>query len=392
MYIIFARTTIPLTPGQLVVAIVRDNQMPTLIQLLPIDTPFRSFIITYYVYVLGILISFIILFQGFGFVDITYPAYLSMIIDHHSSGIPADKGYLLEGLLGDLIGIFYLLLGFSPPTAMIMWWSTGIILLSLVVMMSVKYRVIDLVDLILLVAFSRLVDTLALWTPKFDPYLVAALILSANKNKPAAITGVGIAAFLHPSIAIVSTVGVVILRAAFEKIWFVEAVIIVLLMAAIDLYLFHHFLPSLYNRAEYVNREVYTLIMTSVRWGPVAFMGSIIVPFLMMSYFKTLPKSPCAYCSGLLILWIILVVTLSCVLSFDHTRVSCLLTVAPTIVFLRSTQWRDEQQKHEFIVVFAVFFLARIVIPHVQGLGLNLGAWGSVFRVFHVWPDVWRGV
>ena len=365
--------------------------MPSSIQLPPIDTPFRSFIIRYYVYIFILIISFIVLFQGFAFIDINYPAYLSMIIDHHSSDIPAYQGYLLEGLLGDLIGIFYLLLGFSPSTAMIMWWCTGIIVLSLVIMMSVKYSSVDLADVILLVAFSRVVDTLSLWFPKFDPYLIAMLILSTYKNKLIAITGIGIAAFLHPSVTIVSTVGVVIIRAAFEKIWFIEAVIIALLLAAIDLYLFHHFLPSLSSRAEEVNRLSYPLILSSIRWGPIAFITSIAVPFCMMSYFKTL-QMPEAYFRNLIIFWLMLVIMLSCVFSFDRTRVSCLLTVAPTIVFLRSTQWRDKQQKHECTVVFAVFVLARIVIPHVQGLGITLGAWGSVFRAFRVWPDVWRGV
>jgi hypothetical protein len=356
---------------------------PTFTRLLPIDACFVSFLATYSIPIIVAVISLITLLQGFRVSDADYPYLLSMIIDNNISSIPATKGFLLEGILGDLIGIFFILLGFPPPIAMIMWWSAGIILLSLAIVMTVRSECIDVVSVILLLAFSRIVDTLLLWFPKFDSYLIAALILSANRNKAIAVTGVGIAAFLHPHVAIVSTAGVVILRGAVEKIWFVEAIIIALVMAAVDLYLFHYFFPSLENRAQYIGviSMLHELIREGIRWGVVAFISSIVVPFFMMAYFGSLQPISYTYWSSVpLILWTLLVVFLSCFLTFDHTRVSCLLTIAPTIVFLRSLKWRNEQQNHGLIVTFAMFCLTRMVIPHVYGNGIRLVEWEELWH------------
>src|SRR5690242_16865763 len=87
----------------------------------------------------------------------------------------------------------------------------------------------------------------------------------------------------------------------------------------------------------------------------------------MMAYFGSLQRIPYKYVTAI-ILWILLVGMLSCVLTLDHTRVSCLLTVAPTIVFLRALSWCDERQNHVFILTFASFGLMRTVIPHVYGV------------------------
>ena len=202
----------------------------------------------YCVPIILVVVFGIIFIQGFRYFDIDYPAYFSMIINNDRFSIPVYKGFLLEGVLGDFIGILFLWLGLSLDTAMIMWWFTGLILLSIVIYVSIRNESTDLVAIVLLIVFSRIVDTLLMWFPKFDSYLMAALIVSAMRNKVAAIMGIGIAALFHPFVTLISTAGVVIFRVAFERIWFVEAIVFASLMATVDLYLFHHF-PSIFRRS-----------------------------------------------------------------------------------------------------------------------------------------------
>jgi hypothetical protein len=359
---------------------------------LPIDDySFPSFIATYSAPIVILFVSLITLIQGFRYRDLSYPVYFSMILHHDRFSIPVDESHLLEGLLGDFIGIFFLWLGLSPDTAMIMWWCMGLILLSLVIYVSIKYESVDIVDIVLLLVFSRVVDTLLMWFPKFDSYLMAALILSASRNKLLAITGIGIAALFHPFVTLISTAGIVIFRAAFERIWFIEGIVFASLMATIDLYLFHQFLPSLQNRYTTVFATIssfYDTMRLSGRWGVIAFISSIIVPFLMMAYFGSLQRIPYKYVTAI-ILWILLVGVLSSVF-FDHTRDSCLLMVAPMIVFLRALSWCDERQNHMFILTFAIFGLIRTVIPHVAQDGILLAQWSGEWSMLHfLWRWIW---
>jgi hypothetical protein len=133
-------------------------------RLLPIDDhSFPSFITTYSVPIIILFVALIIFNQGFRYRDLSYPVYFSMILHHDRFSIPVDESHLLEGVLGDFIGIFFVWLGLSQDTAMIRWWSTGLILLSLVIYISIKSRSVDIVAMVLLLVFSRMVDTLLMW-------------------------------------------------------------------------------------------------------------------------------------------------------------------------------------------------------------------------------------
>jgi len=226
-----------------------------------------------------------------------------------------------------------------------------------------------------------------MWFPKFDSYLMAALILSANKNKAVALTGIGISGLLHPFVALISAAGVFICRAAFERVCFVEAIVAAAVTVSVDLYLFYHCFPHLHGRMAFFSTlsTIYSIAVGSRSSGAIAFISGIIVPFLMMAYFGSLQQISYKHV-GAILLWVLLVGMVSCVLTLDHTRVACLLLLAPTIVFLRALSWRDGPDDRSFVVTFAIFCVMRTVIPHVDIQGPLLAQW----TMFHLaWGWIW---
>lgn len=356
-------------------------------QLLTMSRSFHPFFTKYYILLLVLIISAIVFSQGWRVPDPDYPRDLQLLTHLHAS-VPAYKGYLFEGLLGDLIGMLYLSFGIAPAIAQYLWWATGITLLIIVLATKVRYGSLDVIDLLLLVTFTRLIDTLSLFVGKFDPFLIAALVMSSNKNTITAIIGVMVAALLHPFVTILSTIGIVIVRATFEHRWFYSAVVAALIVSAIDLALFHYLFPSLSNRGQFINDYLYSILKLGARWGFITFVGSILVPFLMCAYFKNIRPVPNKRYGFLLAAWLLTIVILPCLLTSDHTRVACLLTFAPAIVFLQSQQWRDARGRgdSDLTLVFVVFFAARVVIPHVDYEGLQLaGGCTRCFPVAAIW-------
>jgi hypothetical protein len=322
-----------------------------------------------------LLIGIILFSQGIRHTDADYPELFNLLIHFDGSQINPQRGFLLEGLLGDLIGILYLSVDLKATIAQHLWWITGVILLIIILVLNLRNKSIDAFDLILIVAFTRLIDTLSLWEGKFDPFLLSALILSSSNRHKIALSGIVLASFFHPFLAIISTAGVVVTRAAFEGFWFRSAIVAVLISSFLDLTLFHLIFPMLPGRVGYMTTSLSLLLNNAMQWGFSTFVGSIIVPFMMLAYFKEWePIRDKHYQILLLIAWTLLVAILSCILTLDHTRVSCLLTIAPAMVFLRSRRQTSiiNSKEGNASLVFVIFLLARLVIPHIAGSGTFL--------------------
>ena len=133
-----------------------------------------------------IICSLIVFFQGMRFIDVDYPYIFSAMLSSNISSIDPMKGYLVEGILEDLIGVSYVAMGFKPLTTQLLWWISGLVLLVIVVAYSINDRSILYFDLVLIVAFSRVIDTLSAWVGKFDPFLLSFLVLTANKQRAVA--------------------------------------------------------------------------------------------------------------------------------------------------------------------------------------------------------------
>src|SRR5581483_4937499 len=98
--------------------------------------------------------------------------------------------------------------------------------------------------LLLVVAFSRLPDTLSLWIGKMDPFLFAFLVLSVNRNRAVATTAAILAAFCNPMAAVISSVGVACAQAANGRPVAILALILTVAAAQIDLLGFHLLFPE----------------------------------------------------------------------------------------------------------------------------------------------------
>jgi hypothetical protein len=324
----------------------------------------------------AILIISIVVSQGISFSDSEYPTLLTMAMSGHGSSIDPQKGFLLEGLLGDGIGMLFLSLGLTATFAPSVWWLFGVVLLTIVLIWQVERGSLNPLDLLIMIAFSRMVDTLALFVGKFDPFLLAFLALSTDKNRILSGLGLILSAFLHPFVAIVSAAGIVVLRGAFDGVWLRYAMPAVLISAVVDLGLFKSLFPTMDNRGNYLSDKLDGVLLSGFHWGLVTFVASLVVPFLMLTYFKAGRPIPDKRHGILLMIWVSTVVLLSCLITFDHTRVSCLLTFAPALVYLRSRPWRevdDPEGTRLCLLALITFFLARLVIPHVVGGGLLFG-------------------
>ena len=103
-----------------------------------------------------IVCTSVILFQGLRFSDSDYPNLLAALFSPGASSIPPTKGYLLEGLLGDVIGLAYLSVGLRGLAAQFAWWISGLALPAAVIAYSIENRSTSIVDVVLIVAFTPL--------------------------------------------------------------------------------------------------------------------------------------------------------------------------------------------------------------------------------------------
>jgi hypothetical protein len=331
-----------------------------------------------YPYAVIVIICFlIILFQGLRFSDSDYPGIFKIMLSSNISLIDPTKGYLVEGIIQDLIGISYTAMGFTPLTTQLLWWISGLVLIVIVVAFSINNGSISCSDLVLIVAFSRVIDTLSLWVGKFDPFLLSFLILTANKNRKVALAGIVLAGLSHPIVAVISTAGVVLIETAFVGIWFRAGIVAALSAALVDAALFHYFFPSLLSRSGMLWMWAPGILSNSAHWGLIALLSSILVPFLSIQHFKPPLRFVANANAILLVSWIFLVVIISCVAVLDHTRVACLLTIAPLIVLLRSQNSRNDTTSvtPDFSKFFVILLLSRLVIPHIAERGPH---WGTL--------------
>src|SRR5262249_21688899 len=214
-----------------------------------------------------IICCLIVFFQGLQFSDLDYPHIFDAMLSSNISSIAPTKGYFVECILEDLIGVSYVAMGFKPLTTQLLWWISGLVLLVIVVAYSINDRSISYSDLVLIVAFSRVIDTLSVWVGKFDPFLLSFLILTANKQRRVALVGIVLAGLSHPILAVISTAGVVLIEVAFVGIRFPTAIVAVLSSALLDAGLFHYFFPSLLSRPGLVWTRASEHLSHGIHWG-----------------------------------------------------------------------------------------------------------------------------
>jgi len=317
------------------------------------------------------LLALIVAFQGLRRCDIDLAQYFYSIDHGRPFQLQPSHAFLLEGILADCIGLMF---GWAP----ILWSVVGIVLLAFTFRSSLRNNTISLYSLILVLAFSRLPDTLGQWVGKLDPFLFCFLLLSVNRNRAVSMAGTALAAFCAPVGAVISAIGVKCVYAASGTDDKQPRVYIAALAAAADLILFKIIFGNRQSRFEYIAGELPRLARNGLSYGALTLLASIIVPLITIFCFVR-PPAIRGRRSAMLAGWFCFVVILSCLLTLDHTRVATMLLFAPLMALLQVSERREFPATREFkALLFGAFLAARLVIPHIDETGPHILSWDNL--------------
>lgn len=316
---------------------------------------------------LALLALPVVLIDGVRSMDADLPGFLADLA-RGSVAVPAERGFLLEGLLTDGVGAGLARLGVPLDALALAWWGLGLLLLIAVLALSLRRGELAFRDLLLVVAFSHLVDTLALWVGKFDPWLMAFLVLSAWRAPAPALAGAVLAAACHPILAVLSTAGVVAVDLALDRRFRWTQAVAVAVAAGADLAVVHRVVPGLVDRAGYAENLATGILHDAALLALPTLVSAALVPFALVRRFA----GPFGYGGRLgaapLAAWAAVVLVVGCVATLDHTRVLCLLTLAPALAFLRH-QGRGPAMERWDWGLFALLLLCRLALVHIDGDG-----------------------
>ena len=233
---------------------------------------------------LALLALPVVLVDGVRSMDADLPGFLAGLA-RGGAAVPAERGFLLEGLLTDGVGAGLARLGVPLGALALAWWGLGLLLLAAVLALSLRRGELAFRDLLLLVAFSHLVDTLALWVGKFDPWLMAFLVLSAWRAPAPALAGSVLAAACHPILAVLSTAGVAAVDFALERrIRWAQAVAVAVAAGA-DLAVVHRVVPGLVDRTGYAENLATGLLHDAALLALPTLVSAALVPFALVRHF-----------------------------------------------------------------------------------------------------------
>lgn len=320
---------------------------------------------------LFVLAALVMLFQGFRIVDPDLPVMFRAIDAGHAAALPPDRGFLLEGVLNDVVGIFITRHVPSDLAAALTWSAAGLAALVAALALSLYDGSISPLSVVLVFAFSRTLDTIYMWIGKFDPFLIAFLILSINKRQAVAFVATLLACLSHPMAPTFSALGVFAVRGAILREWRWLNVAGAAIGYLVDSTIFHQWLPTLHSRVAYAADSAKHLMTNTIRWGPQSLAASVVLPvgsLCLIAWRRWAPSDPRFLA---LVGWLLLVVLTSCVLTLDHTRVAALIMLAPMLVYMNLSEdvIARSELKAQRAAAVALLFAARLVVPHFDSLG-----------------------
>ncbi len=326
---------------------------------------------------LSALVLSIVLVTGIRSLDQDLPGYLIDIARDRVPAVPPGRGFLLEGLLGDGIGVGLAWAGLGRDLLRVGWWAGGLAILCWVVVGSVRTRVLSFPHLALLVAFSHVVDTLGLYVGKLDPLLLGLLIASTWPARGVAAFASALAALCNPLLALMSSAGVFAVGNALDgrRRWL--PVLAASAAAAVDLAIVHRLFPVLVDRSGYVAAQLPALLRSAAAFGLPALLSAAVLPFLQIWFLSGRFRFGTGLGRAVLAVWAAGAALVACVLTYDHTRVLSLLCIAPCIAFLRrqGDPAPFEEATGRAWGMFAILFATRLLVPHIEGDGYLLNAW-----------------
>jgi len=306
--------------------------------------------------------------QGVRAVDPELPVYFQGIIHHQAHGLPVWKGYLVEGLAQDGIAWLFALLPMPPGAVLRIWWVGGLCIFAASLWISARDGSISTRTLLVIVLFSRLIDTLAMDIGKLDPFLMAFLVLSINRSPRLALIGAVLAGFCHPYAALLSAAGVFCINLAMARPARLAPVIATAASGVIDVPVFKLIFPGLTGRTGFILEFLQEILKSALYFGMLAFLAAFVIPLVSIIRAVGQPEFKNRLAAGAIVAWFLVSAILACVAAADHTRVAVLVTLAPAMTLIEAIR-RGEDPDGPWRVgapTLALLFAARLVIPHVD--------------------------
>ena len=324
------------------------------------------------------LFSLILLATGFRTVDKAFPKYFADVARGIKPALSAHQGFLLEGLLGDLIAYIFGLLNTPPAYSVWLWWILGNCAIALSLRLGWRDGSFSARSILIVCVFLRVTDA-ALWIGKTDTFLIAALVLSANRRRPLCLAGSVLASFLHPFVSLVSAAGVVIMRYIEDDVVDISVILTVLLGSSIDVVLFHSIFPEFQGRTTYFINDLAPILVSGLDWGIPSFLVDIVFPIFALFTIAGGPDRYPKYGGGAAVVWIVGTGLLTSFLVLDHTRDASLCTIAASLVFMRGRDVVPDGPKTGTLTLIGLtLMLSRVAMPHYDAVGPETFRWDAL--------------
>jgi hypothetical protein len=329
-----------------------------------------------------LVVFLIVCVAGVETADANLVIYLREIIANGKPVLPPTDGFLLEGLLQDAVGVGFTFALPHSATSIQLAWAIGLFCAAGALAFSIWDRSIDVTVAFLAVAFTRIVDTCFLWIGKLDPFLFTFLILTVNRRPWVATLAGGLAAFCHPTAAVISTLGVNAITYWTERRvnWLQVAATIV--CAAADIVIVKHVFPSVSTRTDLFGTQAWLLIDNGVEYGIWGAVIGIVLPVLAALCFLRSKPIKLDLGSAPALLWLVGAFLIAAMVTLDHTRVATLLVFVPFLAWLNHAFRSSEAAGAPLpLQLFGALFLTRLFVPHVAMEGAKIFEYEQVLRM-----------
>jgi hypothetical protein len=334
------------------------------------------------------LVAFLqLLFAGSRIADWDLTSTFVAMSQGQDPGLKPGKQFLLEGLLPNSVGMGYASLGLRGAALLLATWLTGMLAFLAALAVYCWRDPVRRGWLLLLVAFTHMVDTLSLWQGRTDAYVLACIVvgvLSTSGLLRAA--AFALACFCHPPIALIAFAGVAVLRWHKGERLDRAALLVVPLAFILTQILIAVWFPGIRNRAGFMAHDLAAIIGSGIDYAPIVIGSCFVLPILglfVASPDRVAPlfRSRRAFA---FLGWLGFVALLSTLLVLDRTRVATMLTFGPfLLLYATAMPVRLTPNRNTTLIVYGLVAL-RLLSPHVDMDGVIQFEWLAYLRFFHL--------
>ena len=336
---------------------------------------------------LGLLVLAQLLLGGSRIVDWDLTSTFVAMSQGRTPGLEPGRQFLLEGLLPNSVGMGYASLGLRGAALLLATWLTGMLAFLAALAVYCWRDPVRREWLLLLVAFTHLVDTISLWQGRTDAYLLACVVVGVLSARGWLRTAAfALACFCHPPIAIIAFAGVTVLRWHKGERLDRAALLVVPLAFILAQVLIAAWFPGVRNRAGFMAHDLAAIIGSGIDYALIVVGSCFVLPifglFVASPYkMAALFRSRRAF---LFLGWLGFAALLSTLLVLDRTRVATMLTFGPfLLLYAAAVPARLALNRDATLIVYGLVAL-RLLSPHVDQNGIIQFEWMAYLRFFRL--------